>query len=192
MSETPAAPAPDEKRKLPAWAVVVGIVVLLIASLLALLLIKPPQKSLCDEPAPAWTLNLFEEYRGGLDKNSISLDDLRGKGVVLNFWASWCKPCEEEAAALEAAWQKYKDKGIAFIGVDYLDQEPAAKRYLEKFGVSYPNGPDLASKISKRYTIRGVPETFFIDPEGNLVGCRKVGPLSVGELDQRISEIMPK
>jgi cytochrome c biogenesis protein CcmG/thiol:disulfide interchange protein DsbE len=192
MSETPAAPAPDEKRKLPAWAIVVGIVVLLIASLLALLLIKPPQKSLCDEPAPAWTLNLFEEYRGGLDKSSISLVDLRGKGVVLNFWASWCKPCEEEAAALEAAWQQYKDKGIAFVGVDYLDQEPAAKRYLEKFGVSYPNGPDLASKISKRYTIRGVPETFFIDPDGNLVGCRKVGPLSVGELDQRISEIMPK
>ena len=192
MSETPAAPAPDEKRKLPAWAIVASIVVVLIASLLALLLIKPPQKSLCDEPAPAWTLNLFEEYRGGLDKSSISLDDLRGKGVVLNFWASWCKPCEEEAATLEAAWQQYKDKGIAFVGVDYLDQEPAAKRYLEKFGVSYPNGPDLASKISKRYTIRGVPETFFIDPDGNLVGCRKVGPLSPGELDQRIAEIMPK
>jgi cytochrome c biogenesis protein CcmG, thiol:disulfide interchange protein DsbE len=192
MSETPAAPAPAEKRKLPAWAIVAGIVVMLIASLLALLLIKPPQKSLCDEPAPAWTLNLFDEYRGGLDQSSISLEDLRGKGVVLNFWASWCKPCEEEAAALEAAWQRYKDKGIAFIGVDYLDQEPAAKRYLEKFGVSYPNGPDLASKISKRYTIRGVPETFFIDPDGNLVGCRKVGPLSPGELDQRIAEIMPK
>lgn len=192
MSETPVAPAPDEKRKLPAWAIVIGIVVVLIAALLALLLIKPPQKSLCDEPAPAWTLNLFDEYRGGLDQGSISLEDLRGKGVVLNFWASWCKPCEEEAAALEAAWQQYKDKGIVFIGVDYLDQEPAAKRYLEKFGVSYPNGPDLASKISKRYTIRGVPETFFIDPNGNLVGCRKVGPLSPAELDQRIAEIMPK
>jgi cytochrome c biogenesis protein CcmG/thiol:disulfide interchange protein DsbE len=192
MSETPVVPAPDEKRKLPAWAIVVGIVVMLIAALLALLLIKPPQKSLCDEPAPTWTLNLFEEYRGGLDQNSISLEDLRGKGVVLNFWASWCKPCEEEAAAMEAAWQQYKDKGIAFIGVDYLDQEPAAKRYLEKFGVSYLNGPDLASRISKRYTIRGVPETFFIDPDGNLVGCRKVGPLSPGELDQRIAEIMPK
>jgi len=192
MTETPPAPAPDEKRKLPAWAIVAGIVVMLIAALLALLLFKPPQRSLCDEPAPAWTLNLFDETRGGLEKSSISLEELRGKGVVLNFWASWCKPCEEEAAMLEEAWQRYKDKGIAFVGVDYLDQEPAAIRYLEKFGVSYPNGPDLASKISKRYTIRGVPETFFIDPQGNLVGCRKVGPLSQGELDQRIAEIMPK
>jgi cytochrome c biogenesis protein CcmG/thiol:disulfide interchange protein DsbE len=192
MTATPLPPAAPEKRKLPAWAIVAGAVVLLITTLLALLLIKPPQKSLCDEAAPAWSLNLFDAYRGGLDKSTVSLDELRGKGVVLNFWASWCKPCEEEAAALEEAWQRYKDKGVVFIGVDYLDQEPAAKRYLEKFGVSYPNGPDLASKISKRYTIRGVPETFFIDPQGKLVGCRRIGPLSPGELDQRIAEIMPK
>lgn len=192
MTETPLAPAPDEKRKLPAWAIVAGAVVILIAALMVLLLIKPPQKSLCDEPAPAWTLQLFDEYRGGWATSSINLEDLRGKGVVLNFWASWCKPCEEEAAALEAAWQQYKDQGIVFVGVDYLDQEPAAKRYLDKFKVSYPNGPDLAGKISRRYTIRGVPETFFIDPQGNLVGCRKIGPLSPGELEKRISEIMPK
>jgi cytochrome c biogenesis protein CcmG, thiol:disulfide interchange protein DsbE len=185
-------PTPDEKRKLPGWAIIAGAVVILIAALMALLLIKPPQKSLCDEPAPAWTLNLFNDYRGGWDRSSVSLEELRGKGIVLNFWASWCKPCEEEAAALEEAWQRYKDKGIVFIGVDYLDQEPAAKRYLQKFNVSYPNGPDLAGKISKRYTIRGVPETFFIDPQGKLVGCRKIGPLSPGELEQRISEIMPK
>jgi cytochrome c biogenesis protein CcmG/thiol:disulfide interchange protein DsbE len=192
MTETPPAPAPDEKRRLPAWAIVAGSVVILITALLALLLINPPQKSLCEGPAPALTLTLFDEYRGGLDQGTLNLEDLRGKGVVLNFWASWCKPCEEEAAALEDAWQRYKDKGIVFVGVDYLDQEPAARRYLEKFRVSYPNGPDLASKISKRYTIRGVPETFFIDPQGNLVGCRKIGPLSSGELEQRIAEIMPE
>jgi cytochrome c biogenesis protein CcmG, thiol:disulfide interchange protein DsbE len=192
MIETSLPPTPNEKRRLPAWALVAGAIVILITALLALLLLKPPQKSLCDEPAPAWTLTLFDEYRGGSESDTIDLEELRGKGVVLNFWASWCQPCEQEAADLEKAWQRYKDKGIVFIGVDYLDQEPAAKRYLEKFGISYPNGPDLASKISKRYTIRGVPETFFIDPQGNLVGCRKIGPLSTEELDQRIAEIMPK
>jgi cytochrome c biogenesis protein CcmG/thiol:disulfide interchange protein DsbE len=192
MAETPVSPSPPAKRRLPAWAIAVGAVVVLFALLLGLLLVKPPQKSLCDESAPSWTLDLFDDYRGGLNQGSVALDELQGKGVVLNFWASWCKPCEEEAAALEEAWQQYKDKGVVFIGVDYLDQEPAAKRYLEKFGISYPNGPDLASKISKRYTIRGVPETFFIDPQGKLVGCRKIGPLGPGELDQRIAEIMPK
>jgi cytochrome c biogenesis protein CcmG/thiol:disulfide interchange protein DsbE len=191
---TPTAPESDPKpaRRLPAWTIILGIGVVFIAGLLALLLIKPPQKSLCDEAAPELTLNLFPEYRGGLSKDTVSLAELRGKGVVLNFWASWCKPCEEEAAALEAAWRQHRDKGVIFLGVDYLDQDPAAKRYLEKFKVTYPNGADLASKISKRYAIRGVPETFFIDPDGKLVGCRKIGPLTDAELKQRISEITPK
>ncbi len=179
-------------RKLPAWIILLGVGVLFVAGLLVLLLVKPPQKSLCDGPAPDFTLQLFEDYRGSYPSDDqISLADLRGKGVVLNFWASWCGPCEEEAAALEAASQKYSEQGIVFIGIDYLDQEPAALRYLEKFAVSYPNGADLQSKISKRYAIRGVPETFFIDAEGELVGCRKIGPLTETELDRRIAEIMP-
>lgn len=181
-----------QKRKLPGWVIVLSIGILFIGGLLTLLLIRPPQKSLCDEPAPDWTLTLFPDYNGGWPAETISLADLRGKGVVLNFWASWCKPCEDEAATLEAAWRKYKDQGIMFIGVDYLDQDPAAKRYLAKFAITYPNGPDLASRISKRYTIRGVPETFFIDPQGNIVGCRHIGPLTASELDRRIQAILPK
>jgi cytochrome c biogenesis protein CcmG/thiol:disulfide interchange protein DsbE len=179
-------------RRVPGWAIVLGIGVLFIGGLLGVMLVKPPQKSLCDEAAPQFSLGLFDEYRGGWASNTLNLADLRGKGVVVNFWASWCKPCEEEAAALEAAWQQYKDKGVVFVGVDYLDQDPSAKRYLEKFHITYPNGPDLASKISKRYTIRGVPETFFIDPQGKIVSCRKIGPIEQGELSQRIAEIMPK
>jgi cytochrome c biogenesis protein CcmG/thiol:disulfide interchange protein DsbE len=191
MNETPTSSVPETSRRLPGWLIVLGIGVLFVAGLLAIALIKPPQKSLCDEAAPDWSLTLFDEYRGDLPGPTVNLSDLRGKGVVLNFWASWCKPCEEEAAALEAAWRQYRDRGIVFIGVDYLDQDPAAKRYLQKFDITFPNGPDLASKISKRYTIRGVPETFFIDPQGKLVGCRKIGPLVAGEIDQRIAEIMP-
>lgn len=188
---TTAEPTPTPARRVPAFAIVLGIGVLFLGGLLLLMLIKPPQKALCDEAAPDLTLALFPEYTAPRQSQTLNLADLRGKGVVLNFWASWCKPCEEEAAALEAGWQKYKDQGIMFVGVDYLDQDPAAKRYLQKFDISYPNGPDLASKISKRYTIRGVPETFFIDPQGNIVGCRKIGPLGDAELEQRIFEIMP-
>lgn len=186
-------PADDRPlRKLPGWVIVLGIGIFFIGGLLTLLLVKPPQKSLCNEPAPNWTLTLFPDYNGGWPAETMSLTDLRGKGLVLNFWASWCKPCEDEAAALEAAWRKYKDRGVIFVGVDYLDQDPAAKRYLAKFAITYPNGPDLASRIAKRYTIRGVPETFFIDPQGNIVGCRHIGPLTASELERRIAEIMPK
>lgn len=192
MTENQSPSAPEPRRRLPAWLIVLGIGVAFLAGLLALALVKPPQKSLCDEAAPEWDLALFDEYRGGLTGQSVKLSDLRGKGVVLNFWASWCQPCEEEAATLEAAWRRYKDQGVVFVGVDYLDQDPAAKRYLEKYNITFANGPDLASRISKRYTIRGVPETFFIDPQGKIVGCRKIGPLTTEELNQRISEILPR
>lgn len=192
MTENANIPVAQPSRKLPGWVIVLGIGVLFIGGLLGLMLVKPPQKSLCDEAAPDLTLGLFPEYRGGWPGETISLAELRGKGVVLNFWASWCGPCEDEAAELEAAWRKYQGQGIVFIGVDYLDQDPAAKRYLEKFDITFANGADLASKISKRYTIRGVPETFFIDPQGKIVGCRKIGPLTAQELEQRIAEILPK
>jgi cytochrome c biogenesis protein CcmG/thiol:disulfide interchange protein DsbE len=180
-----------EKRRLPAWVYLMGIGGIAIAGLLALLLLRPPQKSLCEGAAPDWSLALFDDYHGGVEGANLTSADLKGKPVVLNFWASWCVPCAEEAALLEEAWQKYKDQGVVFVGIDYLDQEPSALRYLEKFGITYPNGPDLASVMSKRYTIRGVPETFFINPDGEIVGCRKIGPLTPSELDQRIAEIMP-
>jgi cytochrome c biogenesis protein CcmG, thiol:disulfide interchange protein DsbE len=173
-------------------AIVLGIVVVFVGGLLTLMMVKPPQKSLCDEAAPDFSVKLFDEYRGGWSTDTVSLANLRGKGVVLNFWASWCKPCEEEAATLESTWKQFQNKGIVFAGIDYLDQEPSAKRYLANFQVSYPNGPDLEGKISQRYAIRGVPETFFIDPEGKLVGCRQVGPIDETELQRRISQIMPK
>lgn len=192
MNHEPNITPAELRRKLPGWAIAMGIVVVLVGALLTVLLLDPPQSALCDEPAPDLTLTLFPDYRGGWPAETISLADLRGKGVVLNFWASWCQPCEQEAADLEAAWRKYRDQGIVFVGVDYLDQDPAAKRYLEKFDITYPNGPDLASKVSKRYIIRGVPETFFIDAQGNLVGCRKTGPLTAQELEQRIQAILPK
>lgn len=192
MTEQTNTSSAQPSRRLPAWVIVLGIGVLFVGALLVLMLIKPPQQSLCDDAAPDFTLSLFPEYRGNASGESISLADLRGKGVVLNFWASWCKPCEEEAAEMEAAWRKYRDQGIVFIGVDYLDQDPAAKRYLEKFDITFANGADLASKISKRYTIRGVPETFFIDPQGKIIGCRKTGPLTAQELEARIATIMPK
>jgi cytochrome c biogenesis protein CcmG/thiol:disulfide interchange protein DsbE len=191
MTELSAA-TPTPRRRLPALVVVLGILILFVGGLLAVLLIKPPQKFLCDQPAPDFTLKMFDQYRGGWQNESLKLSDLRGKGVVLNFWASWCQPCAEEAAALENSWKQYKSQGIEFVGVDYYDQEPVALGYLQKFAITYPNGPDLAGAASKVYAIKGVPETFFINPEGKIMGCRVEGPLTPDELGRRIAQILPK
>lgn len=126
---------------------------------------------------PDFTLTFFEGYQYD-GKTDLQLSDLKGKVVVMNFWASWCIPCEEEAAELEAAWNSYKETGqVVFIGADYVDTEPEARKYLKKFNITYPNGPDLGTKISQMFRIKGVPETYFIDQTGKLVYIQ-IGPFT--------------
>jgi cytochrome c biogenesis protein CcmG/thiol:disulfide interchange protein DsbE len=132
--------------------------------------------------APDFTLASFSG-------DTLTLSELRGQVVVINFWASWCPPCREEAAYLEQTWRKYKDQGVMFIGVDYLDTETEALAYLDEFDITYFNGPDLRTKISQAYKIQGVPETFYIAKNGELRGL-KIGPLVSPELDQKIEELL--
>jgi cytochrome c biogenesis protein CcmG/thiol:disulfide interchange protein DsbE len=133
-------------------------------------------------PAPDFTLSLYECYDGGLGIREFRLREWRGRPVVINFWASWCKPCEEEAPLLEALWRKYRERGVIFVGVDYLDVPSAALDYLRRFELTYPNGPDLGTRISRLYRITGVPETFVVDPEGRVV-FYKAAPIRPGELE---------
>ncbi len=134
--------------------------------------------------APSYSFTTF-------DGQTINSDDLRGKGVVLNFWASWCDPCREEAALLEATWKREKDNDIVFLGLDYLDQEPAALAYMKEFGITYPSGPDLQSNAARRFGIKGVPETFFINPQGQITEI-VIGPIpSQARMDELLDEIRP-
>jgi len=147
-----------------------------------------------------WQTNVQEQRAAGeapelsfttFDGVEVDLDELRGKGVVINFWASWCTPCRDEADLLEQTWRREKENGIVFLGLDYLDQEPAALAYLAEFDVTYPNGPDLRSQAARRFRIQGVPETFFISPEGRIVET-VVGPIaSQQELDALLDRIRP-
>lgn len=102
------------------------------------------------------------------DGGKLDLKDLRGKAVFLNFWASWCPPCREEARDLEAAWQKVKDKNLVFLGVALQDTEKNSRAFLEEFKITYPNGWDESGKIGVDYGTWGIPESFFIDAQGRI------------------------
>lgn len=125
----------------------------------------------------------------GFDGRTVTLSELRGQVVIINFWASWCPPCREEAAYLEQTWRKYKDRGVVFIGVDYVDTDKEALAYIQEFDITYINGPDLGTRISQAYNIKGVPETFYVDKKGQLRGVH-IGPLKAPELDQKIEELL--
>jgi cytochrome c biogenesis protein CcmG, thiol:disulfide interchange protein DsbE len=119
----------------------------------------------------------------------IHTADLHGKVVLVNFWASWCTTCDEEAALLEQAWQVYQmtDPGrVIFLGVAYMDTEPASRAYLAEYGVTYPNGPDLRGVISKIYQVNSVPETYVLDGDG-MLRYLKIG--SFASLDEIISAV---
>lgn len=132
--------------------------------------------------APDFTITSFEG-------ETITLSKLRGQVVIINFWASWCPPCREEAPYLEATWRKYQDQGVVFIGVDYVDTEKEAQAYLEEFDITYFNGPDLGTRISHDYRMDGVPETYYVAKNGELRGV-KIGPLAAPELDEKIEELL--
>ena len=123
-------------------------------------------------PAPAFSLRRIDA--GG----KLDLASLRGKPVVINFWASWCVPCKGEAAMLEQAWNQYKSQGVVFVGVDYHDVTSDARTFMSHHGITYPIVQDGSGSIGDRYGLTGVPETYFVDRQGRLVGTHIVGTIT--------------
>jgi len=178
------------KRGVPLWVqIIIWVALAGLLVLVGVTLGKRQQGTVQPgEKIPDFTLPLFSGYEYE-DRSEVQLSDFQGKVVVLNFWASWCKPCEQEAAELEEAWLYYQPTGqVMFLGADYVDTEPEARAYLKKFNISYPNGPDMGTKISQLFRIRGVPETYFIDQDGVLYYV-KVGPfMSIDEIKSIVDQ----
>jgi cytochrome c biogenesis protein CcmG/thiol:disulfide interchange protein DsbE len=138
--------------------------------------------TMVNRPAPDFTLTTFKG-------TTISLEDLRGKPVVINFWASWCPPCRVEAPLLERTWRAYKKRGLIFLGVNIQDRKEDALNYIREFDITYPNGPDPTGEISIDYGVSGLPVTFFVSSKGEVVR-RWVGAIEKSVLISSIEEIM--
>ncbi len=166
--------------QLLAFATVLGII-----ALFAVGMVNRGAKPVESGAAPQFSIPLFSG-------ETFSLAEQRGKVVVVNFWASWCIPCRQEAPMLERVWRRYKDRDVVFVGVAYVDTETESAKFLKEFNITYPNGPDIGTEISQKFHIKGVPETFFVGKDGQIYG-NYIGPFgSEAALTTKIEELLKK
>jgi cytochrome c biogenesis protein CcmG/thiol:disulfide interchange protein DsbE len=146
-------------------------------------------------PAPAFSLELLEpgtvpprlERRisaAGAD-GRLSLEDIRGTPLVLNFWASWCAPCRQEAPRLEQGWLRWGPRGVLFLGLDMQDIRSDARDFVGEFKVTYPTIRDPGKDVQIRYGATGIPETYFISARGRVV-AHVPGVVSDAQLESGI------
>ena len=128
---------------------------------------------------------LAERLRGPLADGRVALDELRGSPVVLNFWASWCVPCQEEAPLLEQTWRRSRRDGVLFVGLNMQDATEDARSFIAQFDTSYLNVRDQDNGVAREYGVTGLPETFFITRRGEIVG-HVIGVVSERQLREGI------
>lgn len=139
--------------------------------------------------APDFNIQYYNGYAWN-NTPTMRLSDFQGQIVVLNFWASWCIECRDEAPMLEQLWREYSERGVVLLGVAYSDTEPKALAYLDEFGITYPNAPDLRLHASDAYGLTGVPETFVIGPDG-ATAYMSIGPVSYNQLASVVNRLLP-
>jgi cytochrome c biogenesis protein CcmG/thiol:disulfide interchange protein DsbE len=132
--------------------------------------------------APGFSLPSVREGEG-----TVSLERFQGRPVVLNFFASWCVPCQKELPAFDKVAQRTRGR-VAFVGVTFNDDQPSARGMLDQTGVRYPAGFDARSKVATDYGLRGMPTTYFISAKGELLE-RAEKPLTEGQLNDILDRL---
>jgi cytochrome c biogenesis protein CcmG/thiol:disulfide interchange protein DsbE len=182
-------PAATDPRRGPRRLILAALLIAAVAALVAFLTVSigrpagPVDTPIVGRRAPAFDLQT-------LDGGRLSLASLRGSPVVLNFWASWCIPCREEAPLLTAAAADYGARGLRVVGVVYQDSAESARDFMGRYGQTYPGLLDPDGRTAIDYGVFGIPETFFIDASG-IVRARQVGAVTVDDLRRQIQKILP-
>lgn len=158
-----AANAEGPRGKRPSWgtaALVIGMIAA--AAALGIQLARQNMSQPQSGPAPNFYLKLF-------DGAGFQLSDHRGRVALINFWASWCPPCRDEAPELQALYDDYADEGFVIVGVNMLESSrEKAMTFIEEFGITYPNGEDIGQEIAHLYRVQAPPESFLIDRDGGI------------------------
>jgi cytochrome c biogenesis protein CcmG/thiol:disulfide interchange protein DsbE len=136
-------------------------------------------------PAPDFELPSLD---GG---TPIALSSFRGQVVVLNFWATWCAPCRLEAPGLRRVSERYRDRGVRFLGVDYRDDDAAGRAFVDEFHLPYPSVTDPSGSLAYDYELIGFPTTFIIDPVGT-IRYRFVGYLDENVLEKALDDVLSR
>ena len=180
----PQIPRKNEQKSFGWFSILLLASILVVGTVIGIQLANQLQTQPTSGPAPDFELTTF-------DGETFNLSDLRGQVVVLNFWASWCVPCRDEAPILESLWRRYRSQRVVVVGVAYADSQQGSLEFIEEFNISYPNGPDVGTRISDEYRITGVPETFVINEAGEIVFFIPA-PISEGQLDAIIRPLLAK
>lgn len=179
---------PEKGEQTPRQGFSLGSLVLMAGILLAALALgvqlynQNQTQPLPGSPAPDFSLTTF-------DGDAFTLSEYQGEIVVINFWASWCAPCRDEAPDLQALHEDYADRGVRLIGVNYLDIENNARAFKAEFGMTFPSGMDVGDRIANDYRIQGVPETFVIGPDGR-VAAAFIAPITYERLAEVIDPLL--
>jgi len=198
--ESPAAEEPQRSRGV-LRGLAIGAAIALLALLTYGVLTQPADTTIDDaiaggEPvaAPAFDLEVLtapqdprgaaaQAFAGAAADGRVGIEELRGTPVVLNFWASWCEPCREEAPLLQSAWEGTGGDGVLVLGLDTQDARPDARAFIDEFGLAYPNVREPGGDVSRSYGMTGLPETFFISAEGDVVAHAR-GAVDAAQLEQ--------
>lgn len=133
----------------------------------------------------------FELKQLNGDAESLNLADLEGKGIMLNFWATYCKPCEQEMPYMESLYPEYKEKGVEIVAVSVDATQLVIDRFVEKYDLTFPVLHDKRSEVMELYNIGPLPTTYFIYPSGEIAEV-VAGPLTLERLEEYLTEIQPK
>jgi len=179
------------KRRV-AMFLAVGLACVGLLALLGSQLLVPAQNQanagispLLGHPAPDFTLAALSSHPAP----PVHLASFKGRPVMLNFWASWCVPCQQEAPILQAAWQRVQSQGIVFLGIDFQDDHTQGLNFLHTYGITYPSVVDDSGSTAINYGLTGVPETFFLNRHGVIVS-KVTGQLTQHTLQSNLQGIL--